>query len=107
MQRTGTAIDSMSASSRGRTVLVTGGAGYIGTHILTVLASAGYRCVCIDNYANSSPRALERAITPTAISDEPPRAVAGRGREGLRAATREPSGRPSPEDRRRTCSRGR
>jgi UDP-glucose 4-epimerase len=43
------------------TVLVTGGAGYIGTHILTVLAAAGHRCVVVDNYSNSSPAALERA----------------------------------------------
>jgi UDP-glucose 4-epimerase len=43
------------------TVLVTGGAGYIGTHILTVLAAAGHRCVVVDNYSNSSPRAIERA----------------------------------------------
>lgn len=41
-------------------VLVTGGAGYIGTHILTVLAAQGHDCVCIDNYSNSSPRALDR-----------------------------------------------
>jgi UDP-glucose 4-epimerase len=42
------------------TVLVTGGAGYIGTHILTVLAAHGHESVCVDNYANSSPRALDR-----------------------------------------------
>jgi UDP-glucose 4-epimerase len=42
------------------TVLVTGGAGYIGTHILTVLAGRGHHCICVDNYSNSSPRALER-----------------------------------------------
>jgi UDP-glucose 4-epimerase len=41
-------------------VLVTGGAGYIGTHILAVLAERGYHCVCVDNYSNSSPRALDR-----------------------------------------------
>lgn len=47
-------------------VLVTGGAGYIGTHILTVLAAAGHRCVVVDNYSNSSPRAIERvrALVP-------------------------------------------
>lgn len=49
--------------------LVTGGAGYIGTHILCVLAAAGHRAVCIDNYSNSSPRSLERvnAIAPGAV----------------------------------------
>ena len=52
-----------------KTVLVTGGAGYIGTHILVVLASAGYRCVCIDNYSNSSPAAVDRvrALAPGTI----------------------------------------
>jgi UDP-glucose 4-epimerase len=41
-------------------VLVTGGAGYIGTHILTVLAGRGRRCVCVDNHVNSSPQAITR-----------------------------------------------
>ena len=52
-----------------RTVLVTGGAGYIGTHVITVLAAKGHRCVSIDNYSNSSPRALERvsALVPGAV----------------------------------------
>jgi len=41
-------------------VLLTGGAGYIGTHIACVLTQMGRRCVSIDNYCNSSPRALGR-----------------------------------------------
>ena len=40
--------------------LLTGGAGYIGTHILCALAEAGREAVSIDNYVNSSPRSLER-----------------------------------------------
>src|SRR5947209_4262385 len=40
--------------------LVTGGAGYIGSHVAVALAAAGHRIVCIDNYVNSSPRAVER-----------------------------------------------
>ncbi len=50
-------------------VLVTGGAGYIGTHILCVLAAAGREAVCVDNYVNSSPAALERVerIAPGAV----------------------------------------
>ena len=43
-----------------KTILVTGGAGYIGTHVLTALAAQGLRCVCVDNHSNSSPRALDR-----------------------------------------------
>jgi UDP-glucose 4-epimerase len=42
------------------TVLVTGGAGYVGSHIVVALAAAGYAPVVYDNFANSSPRALSR-----------------------------------------------
>ncbi len=41
------------------TVLVTGGAGYIGSHTCVELLGAGYDVVVIDNFANSSPKALE------------------------------------------------
>ena len=42
------------------TVLVTGAAGYIGTHTLVELLAAGYDTVCVDNFCNSSPTAIER-----------------------------------------------
>ncbi|MDY5135966.1 UDP-glucose 4-epimerase GalE [Actinotignum sanguinis] len=42
------------------TVLVAGGAGYIGTHTSIELLEQGYDVVCVDNYANSSPEAVER-----------------------------------------------
>ncbi|HEX4884046.1 MAG TPA: UDP-glucose 4-epimerase GalE [Casimicrobiaceae bacterium] len=42
------------------TVLVTGGAGYIGSHVVAALARAGSRAVVIDNFANSSPGVLPR-----------------------------------------------
>ena len=41
------------------TILVTGGAGYIGTHTDVELLNKGYDVVCVDNYSNSSPKALE------------------------------------------------
>jgi UDP-glucose 4-epimerase len=41
-------------------VLVTGGAGYIGTHTCVELISRGYEPVVVDNFVNSSPMALER-----------------------------------------------
>lgn len=41
-------------------VLLTGGAGYIGTHVACVLAAAGRRCASLDNYCNSSPKSLAR-----------------------------------------------
>ena len=43
-----------------RTVLVTGGAGYIGSHTCVVLLEAGIRVVVLDNLDNSSIEALER-----------------------------------------------
>ncbi|MEZ5561084.1 MAG: UDP-glucose 4-epimerase GalE [Pseudomonadales bacterium] len=39
-------------------VLVTGGAGYIGSHMCVELLQAGYDVVVVDNYSNSSPRSL-------------------------------------------------
>lgn len=39
----------------GRTVLVTGGAGYIGSHCTVELLEAGYNVVALDNFINSVP----------------------------------------------------
>jgi UDP-glucose 4-epimerase len=41
-------------------ILVTGGAGYIGCHTCIELLQAGYDLVVIDNYSNSQPEALKR-----------------------------------------------
>ena len=38
-----------------KTVVVTGGAGYIGTHVVVKLYQAGYSPVIIDSFCNSSP----------------------------------------------------
>jgi UDP-glucose 4-epimerase len=43
-----------------RTVLVTGGLGYIGSHTCVALAEAGYSLVIVDNLVNSKPSVLER-----------------------------------------------
>jgi UDP-glucose 4-epimerase len=43
-----------------RTALLTGGAGYIGSHTAVVLLEAGWSVVVVDNLANSSPVAVER-----------------------------------------------
>ena len=41
-------------------VLVTGGAGFIGSHTVVELLQAGYEVVIIDNFSNSSPLVLSR-----------------------------------------------
>jgi UDP-glucose 4-epimerase len=41
-------------------VLVTGGAGYIGSHTTLVLLEAGYEVVVLDNFSNSFPESLVR-----------------------------------------------
>ena len=50
-------------------ILVTGGAGFIGSHTLIELHNAGHDVVVIDNLCNSNPKSLERvaAICGTAI----------------------------------------
>lgn len=42
------------------TILVTGGAGYIGSHTCVQLLNDGYRLVVLDNFSNSSFEALKR-----------------------------------------------
>ena len=41
-------------------ILVTGGAGYIGSHACLSLLEAGYNVVALDNFSNSHPAALAR-----------------------------------------------
>ena len=51
-------------------ILVTGGAGYIGSHTLIELMAAGFTPVVYDNLSNSSPVALERVAQITGQSIE-------------------------------------
>lgn len=46
-------------------ILVTGGAGYIGSHTCVELLQAGYEVVVFDNLSNASPVALERVAQIT------------------------------------------
>ena len=46
-------------------ILVTGGAGYIGSHTVVELTAAGYEVVIADNFYNSSPKVLDRLKTIT------------------------------------------
>jgi len=41
-------------------VLVTGGAGYIGSHTVVELVDAGYEVVVFDNFSNSNPESIKR-----------------------------------------------
>lgn len=41
-------------------ILVTGGAGYIGSHTIIELHKAGHTAVVVDNLSNSNPEGLRR-----------------------------------------------
>lgn len=56
------------------TILVTGGAGYIGSHTLVQLTSAGFDFVVLDNLCNSSSVSLQRVL---AITGKPVEFVQG------------------------------
>lgn len=50
-------------------ILLTGGAGYIGSHVAAPLVCAGHHVVCFDNLSNSDPAVMDRleAITGAVI----------------------------------------
>lgn len=58
----------------GKRIIVAGGAGYIGSHVCVELLNAGHKVLVIDNFSNSSPKALDRI-----------KEIAGAGAELLRA----------------------
>ncbi|KAB2336566.1 UDP-glucose 4-epimerase GalE [Cytobacillus depressus] len=41
-------------------ILITGGAGYIGSHTSVELLNAGYEVILLDNFSNSKPESLQR-----------------------------------------------
>lgn len=41
-------------------ILVTGGAGYIGSHTVVQLLHAGYEVIIVDNFSNSKPESIKR-----------------------------------------------
>src|SRR5690606_29260118 len=52
-----TSLDNSAARPQ---ILVTGGAGFIGSHVCVELIAAGYLPVVVDNLCNSKPEALKR-----------------------------------------------
>jgi len=63
-------MDKQFYSGEGRHVLVTGGAGYIGSHTVIELFESGYIPVILDNFSNSSPQVVDRinAVTGASIA---------------------------------------
>jgi UDP-glucose 4-epimerase len=49
-------------------ILVTGGAGYIGSHTCVELLKSGYDIVVVDNFLNNKPEALQRVSEITGQS---------------------------------------
>jgi UDP-glucose 4-epimerase len=52
---------------KNKTILVTGGAGYIGSHTTVVLQQAGYNVVIADNLSNSSAEVIDNIAKITGI----------------------------------------
>lgn len=53
-----------------KNILLTGGAGYIGSHTYIALVDAGYTPIILDNLCNSTPRVLERLAQITQTQPE-------------------------------------
>ncbi len=64
----------MGSTSTGQHVLVTGGAGYIGSHTVIELLMAGHTVVVLDNLSNSSAESINRIGQ---ITGKSPRLVVG------------------------------
>ena len=54
-------------------LLITGGAGFIGSHTCLVLLEAGHDLVVLDSYSNSSPEALRRVANLAGLPLDDPR----------------------------------
>ena len=70
-------------------ILLTGGAGFIGSHTLIELTEAGHEAVVVDNLDNSSPISLKR-VAKIIGKDVPFYKVDIRDREGLQKVFLQP-----------------
>jgi UDP-glucose 4-epimerase len=61
-----------------KNILVTGAAGYIGSHVCDVLLKAGYFVIAVDNFTNSKPEALNGKDVKLYYSDIADRKVMSR-----------------------------
>ncbi len=64
-------------------ILVTGGAGFIGSHTLIELYAAGHTAVVVDNLSNSNPESLRRVAKIAGVDSIPFFELDIRDREGL------------------------
>ena len=58
---------------KGKKILVTGGAGYIGSHTVLALKNAGFRPIIVDNFSNSEKwilKQLEELLEESVIYHE-------------------------------------
>ena len=64
-------------------ILVTGGAGFIGSHTIIELYKAGHTAVVVDNLSNSNPESLRRVAEIIGVTEIPFYKTDIRDREGL------------------------
>jgi len=64
-------------------ILVTGGAGFIGSHTVIELYQAGHQVVVVDNLSNSSRESLRRVAEIVGVAEIPFHQVDIRDREGM------------------------
>ncbi len=53
-----------------KNILVTGGAGFIGSHTLITLLENGYRLIILDSLVNSSEKVIKRVLTLSNLQDK-------------------------------------
>ena len=54
---------------KGNKVLVTGGAGFIGSNLVESLLNAGNQVVCLDNFSTGKRENLKNFMTNPTVSD--------------------------------------